>query len=1375
MTLARKLLAPGLVALGLLGVATPVQADWTASGRFNYTDRLYDLSGFTGTAVAPVREADVEVYDLNTLAVLGSGASDGNGDFSIAIVDSSTRDVGVRVLSSTDETPTLQFSVVDDGSGNAVYLYHDAATDELGHGSSDDLAFGTMTMPAAIGNVATTDWSSQVFNAFDMLLLVADWIDSVDGARPSVFLTIRWNPTNGRGGSSYSSGSNRIFLSDDDAYDDPNILHEIGHYVEDEFGSSQNTGGAHFLSDDDQDPRLAWSEGVATAFSGASLELAGRPRPDIYCDRDSFGVSGGGGFAYQFESGVSGGSTSEKAVNAALWDLVDQAASLDASPGSDDDPLAGAGASVWAVVENMRLVDPPATSLEDFWDLWFALGLGNQIEMAAIFAGHQIDFAEDGQEPNDTPALATLLSVGASYLENSFFRSGAVAGGDEDWFRFAATAGNYYRIEVSGSANTIYGRPDPELFLLDPDLEPLAFSDDPHDTSLNNQSSGSAQDMDETAPSILFQAATSGDHYLYLRHASFPLNLEGRYGTYRVRVQSPSAPTASVDAVAAQRMLQGESYQALVIGDDFATGASVTLSDPGLVVSQVRWIAPSALVVMVDVDAGVPDGSYSLTVTNPGGSPGVLGSAVEVSGSASPAIVISEVQLGSEKVEIRNLGTSSADLTDWQISSYRPGSSTGTFTFPAFALAAGATVVVSDSSGTDTATELFDPGGVFNWPWFNGRGGGVSLIDDGGRNVDYLRFVDSFVDEHEDPLGSGGLWMQPELLSAATGFTLSRAEPTSLYRSRFGLSASNPTMPNGAGGRDNAVDAWEDNDTSRRILLFSTDVTISDLAISPRPSDSDEDWFGFAVSAGDAVDFEATFTHASGDLNMELYAPGDETSPILVADSTTDDESVALNAALTTLHGGGVYRIRVFGLSGATNSYALTSSGAAVCGNSVLESGETCDDGNTDSGDCCSPSCQLEPNGTVCRVAADVCDTVESCDGISDACPSDAFEPITTECLGSAGACDAADFCDGLNAACPADLKLTSECRGIADLCDVAESCDGISDDCPSDGFEPVTTECRGSAGACDAADFCDGSNAACPVDLKLTSECRGVADGCDVAESCDGILDDCPSDAFEPVTTECRGAAGACDAADFCDGSSAVCPADLKLTSECRASADLCDVAESCDGILDDCPNDALEPITTECRGAAGACDAPDFCDGSNAACPADLKLTSECRGVADVCDVAESCDGILDDCPSDAFEPITTLCRLAISICDVAEFCSGASAACPSDQTLSGMSCPDGDVCNGEEVCNEFAVCVPGEALDCDDGNVCTADSCSVTGGCLHEPISPCTAIPALTPSVQLLFALAWALLGGLALGRRERRNQRSSGPGFRARVFR
>ena len=297
---------PGQIALlelaivavwGLVASSSPAGADWAASGRFNYTDRLYDLSGFTGTATAPVREADVEVYDLNSLAVLASGATDSSGDFSILVVDASTRDVGVRVLSSTDETASLNFSVVDDASGDATYTYHDASTDESSHGPGDDVNFGTMTMPAAIGNVGTTDWSSQVFNSFDMALLVFDWIASVDGARPSVGVTLAWNPTNGRGGSFYNGGSNRVSLADDDAYDDPTILHEIGHYIEDEFGWTQNPGGIHFIGDSDQDPRLSWSEGVATFFSNASLELAGRPRPDIYCDRDSFGISGGGGFA----------------------------------------------------------------------------------------------------------------------------------------------------------------------------------------------------------------------------------------------------------------------------------------------------------------------------------------------------------------------------------------------------------------------------------------------------------------------------------------------------------------------------------------------------------------------------------------------------------------------------------------------------------------------------------------------------------------------------------------------------------------------------------------------------------------------------------------------------------------------------------------------------------------------------------------------------------------------------------------------------------------------------------------------------------------------------------------------------------------------
>ena len=326
------------------------------------------------------------------------------------------------------------------------------------------------------------------------------------------------------------------------------------------------------------------------------------------------------------------------------------------------------------------------------------------------------------------------------------------------------------------------------------------------------------------------------------------------------------------------------------------------------------------------------------------------------------------MELGFDKVEVRNLGSSAADLTNWQLRSYRPGFTTSSFTFPSFSLPAGATVVVSETTGTDTATELFAPGG-FNWPWFNGSGGAVSLVDGGGRNVDYIRFVDSFVDEHQAPLGSGGLWMQPELLSPADDFTLSRSEATALYRSRMGLSAADRTMPNGSSGRDNAVDAWEDNDAPRRARLFPSDTVINGLAISPRPAGSDEDWFGFSVESGDAVDFTATFGHSGGDLDAELYPPGDEAVAILTANSATDDESLALTGTLTTTHGAGVYRLRVYGVAGATNAYTLTAATVvgSMCGDGSLDLGEACDDGNTASGDCCSATCQIEPIGTECR------------------------------------------------------------------------------------------------------------------------------------------------------------------------------------------------------------------------------------------------------------------------------------------------------------------------------------------------------------------------------------------------------------------------
>lgn len=56
--------------------------------------------------------------------------------------------------------------------------------------------------------------------------------------------------------------------------------------------------------------------------------------------------------------------------------------------------------------------------------------------------------------------------------------------------------------------------------------------------------------------------------------------------------------------------------------------------------------------------------------------------------------------------------------------------------------------------------------------------------------------------------------------------------------------------------------------------------------------------------------------------------------------------------------------------------------GTPRCGNGLLETdvGETCDDGNARTGDCCSPSCHLDPPGFACARDANPC-TDDQCDG----------------------------------------------------------------------------------------------------------------------------------------------------------------------------------------------------------------------------------------------------------------------------------------------------------------------------------------------------------------------------------------------------------
>lgn len=408
-----------------------------------------------------------------------------------------------------------------------------------------------------------------------------------------------------------------------------------------------------------------------------------------------------------------------------------------------------------------------------------------------------------------------------------------------------------------------------------------------------------------------------------------------------------------------------------------------------------------------------------------------------------------------------------------------------------------------------------------------------------------------------------------------------------------------------------------------------------------------------------------------------------------------------------------------------------------------------------------------------CRAAAGPCDVAEMCDGSSVACPADGVAAMGTVCLAASGDCDVADVCDGTTTACaPLVAAAGTECRAAAGTCDVAEVCDGTATACPADVVLAAATECRGSVGDCDVAEVCDGTSGLCPADVVVAAgmECRASADLCDAAEVCDGSGGACPADTFAAAGTECRASAGDCDVAEVCDGSGAACPADViaPAMTECRASAGDCDVAEMCDGSSTACPADVVAPAATECRASAGDCDVAEMCDGTNAACPADVMAPAmtECRPSAGDCDVAETCDGASSACPADAVAPAMTECRASAGDCDVAEMCDGTNTACPVDalaasgtecrasagdcdvaescdgmaadcpadaMAADGTACANGTACDGAEMCMGGS-CEMGTAIDCDDGDICTADMCTEPAGtCDNAPIMGCCTMDA------------------------------------------
>ncbi len=286
--------------------------------------------------------------------------------------------------------------------------------------------------------------------------------------------------------------------------------------------------------------------------------------------------------------------------------------------------------------------------------------------------------------------------------------------------------------------------------------------------------------------------------------------------------------------------------------------------------------------------------------------------------------------------------------------------------------------------------------------------------------------------------------------------------------------------------------------------------------------------------------------------------------------------------------------------------------------------------------------------------------------------PCQAWDPILQAC---APVSDTTPCNDG-NACTQADTCAAGVCVGAnpvtclpLDQCHAAGTCDTASGAC-SNPARMDGSQCN-DANACTQADTCQagacvGAN---PVVCPLPDQCH-------LAGTCDTVSGTCSNPA-KPNDSGCDDG-NACTQTDTCQAGACV----GSNPTQCLP-LDQCHAAGTCDTASGTCSNPAK------------ANDSP--CDDGNGCTRTDTCQAGTCVGTNPV-----------------ACQPLDQ--------CHVAGTCDPQSGSCSNPAQIDGTTCHDGNSCTLADTCQAGA-CTGGPPPNCDDGNVCTTDSCDPSLGCVHQ----------------------------------------------------
>jgi len=529
----------------------------TVSGKIQYEDKEYDENGFTGkTSFKAARFVSVDIVNAaSPAAPLTTGVTDANGAYSVSL-DAAELSLSVYIRVNSTAKP-VNSPAIEVKSLSPVALY--------GVVGSTFIPSGDVNVNI---NIPVTNSAAGAFNILDVYTSGFEFIHYLSGTYPPA-LTAYWMIGNSNGTFFCTDASGCFpgapgagiyvlnYGGDSDEFDDDVLWHEFGHFTAANYSHDDSPGGMHYLSSNDLDLRLSWSEGWGDFFPGAvkywlnsspdtRVRLSSSLTMPISQYVDTTGKQAGISInidqPYQGTNSANDPyihASSEIAVAKVLWNLM-------TGTGNFGMP------SVWNVVTDSAYKNLPypnlssnQANLELFWDAWLKrpTAVAEMGTLQSVLTERRINYAMDSFEPDAGPVSSRRLVVGQSE-EHTLY-----AANDADYVAFdVAAASQPYTIKTM---NLLDGADTVISIYSSSDLNKAIASNDNADGWVYDpvnvpvpgycDSNGICHDngFDILGSQITYVFSVPGTYYVKVMSSQNRPLSAGRYGSYTLSITSP--------------------------------------------------------------------------------------------------------------------------------------------------------------------------------------------------------------------------------------------------------------------------------------------------------------------------------------------------------------------------------------------------------------------------------------------------------------------------------------------------------------------------------------------------------------------------------------------------------------------------------------------------------------------------------------------------------------------------------------------------------------------------------------------------------------------------------------------------------------------